>query len=57
VVIASQLLVVPHVPHKCGNAVFLDAVKVELACLLCRPVFIVLDVWGTEGYIGWENRL
>jgi hypothetical protein len=56
-VIASQLLLVPRVPHKCGDTVLLDAVKVGLACLFYCPFFIVLDVRGTEGYVGWENRL
>jgi hypothetical protein len=35
----------------------LDAVKVDLTRLFCCSFFVVLDVRGTEGYIGWENRL
>jgi hypothetical protein len=37
--------------------VLLDAVKVDLARLFYRPLFVVLDVQGTEFYVGWENRL
>jgi hypothetical protein len=57
VVIASQPLLVPCVPHQCGDAVFLDAVKVDLARLFYHPFFIVLDARGTEDYISWENHL
>jgi hypothetical protein len=45
------------VPHQCGDAVLLDAVKVDLACLFCRPFFVVLAAQGTEGYVSWENYL
>jgi hypothetical protein len=37
--------------------VFLDVVKVDLACLLGRSFLIVLDVRCTKGYVGWENCL
>jgi hypothetical protein len=57
VVIASQLLLIPRVLHQSGDAVLLDAVKVYLARLFCRSFFVVLEAQGTEGYIGWENRL
>jgi hypothetical protein len=36
---------------------FFNAVEVDLACFLSRPVLIVLDARGTKGYIGWEDRL
>jgi hypothetical protein len=45
------------VPHQCGDAVLLDAVKVDLAHLFCHPFFVVLDARGTECYVGWENSL
>jgi hypothetical protein len=36
---------------------FFNAIKVDLARFLNRTVFIVLDARGTEGYVGWEDRL
>jgi hypothetical protein len=37
--------------------VFLNDVKVDLARLLGRSFLVVLDAWGTKGYVGWENHL
>jgi hypothetical protein len=36
---------------------FFNAVKVDLARFLNCTFFIVLDARGTEGYVGWEDRL
>jgi hypothetical protein len=47
--IVPQLLLIPHVPHQSGYAMFFNAVKVDLAHFLSRPFFVVLDVRGTEG--------
>jgi hypothetical protein len=54
--IVPQLLI-PRVPHQSSYAMFFNAVEVDLACFLSRPFLIVLDARGTEGYIGWEDRL
>jgi hypothetical protein len=45
------------VPHQSGYAMFFNVVNVDLARLLSRPFFIMLDAWGTEGYFGWEDYL
>jgi hypothetical protein len=55
--IAPQMLLIPCVPHHSGYAMFFNTVKVDLARFLSRPFFIVLDARGTEGYVGWEDRL
>jgi hypothetical protein len=52
---ASQLLLIPHVPHQSGYAMLFHAVKVDLACFLNYPFLIVLDARGTEGYVDWED--
>jgi hypothetical protein len=54
--IVPQLLI-PRVPHQSSYAMFFNAVEVDLACFLSRPFLIVLDARGTEGYVGWEDRL
>jgi hypothetical protein len=55
--ITSQLLLVPHVSHERGYAVFFNAVEIDLVCFLGRPFLVVLDARGTKGYVGWEDRL
>jgi hypothetical protein len=36
---------------------FFNAIEVDLACFLDRPFLVVLDAWGTEGYVSREDRL
>jgi hypothetical protein len=57
VVIEPQLLLISRVPHQRGYVMFFNAVEVDLACFLGRPFLVVLDARGTEGYVGWEDRL
>jgi hypothetical protein len=45
------------VPHQCGHAVLLNAVEIDLVCLFCCAFFVVLDAWGTEGKVSWEDSL
>jgi hypothetical protein len=37
--------------------VFLDDVKVDLACLLGYALLILLDAWSTKGYVYGEDGL
>jgi hypothetical protein len=55
--ITPQLLLILRMPHQGGYAMFFNAVEVDLACFLGRPFLVVLDAWGTEGYVSWEDHL
>jgi hypothetical protein len=37
------------VAHQRGDVVFLDVVKVDLACLLGCALFVLFDAWSTKG--------
>jgi hypothetical protein len=43
--------------HERGNTVFFEAVKVDIACLLDRAFFVVLDARSSDGKVGWKDGL
>jgi hypothetical protein len=45
------------VVHERGNTVFFEAVKVDIACLLDRAFFVVLDARSSDGKVGWKDGL
>jgi hypothetical protein len=38
--------------HDGSKSLFFEAIEVDAACLLNLSLFIELDAWSSEGYIG-----